>query len=308
MNDEDDNFFSLKGGKKGKSEWLPKEFTRRTVTQAVKKNIYSHLPVFNKVCMVDGVPLFSQVELNVNELCNRTCIFCPRSGDYPNQNLHMDLKLVQSIATQLKDLSFSGIVNICGTGEPLLTKYLEDIVNEFGSRNIKIEIVTNGDKLNLKKIKSLYDAGLSKFVVSMYDGPHQIEHFNNLFAECGIDENFYILRDRWYDEDKDYGVIYTNRTGAMGDAESSPSARPCYYPSYALYIDWNGDVLLCCQDSYNRTIIIGNIEKRTLLDIWKDETFLKFRKPLKEGNRCKAPCSNCSANGMVYGRHHAEVW
>ncbi len=290
------------------SSWLPKDFTERTLTKAIKKNIDRKRPSIDEVTLINGVPLFSWIELNVNELCNRRCIFCPRSGDYPNQNLHMDLELVDSIASQLVEVGFDGTINISGTGEALLTKQLVDLVKKFGDRELGIEIVTNGDKLTSSLIKNLYCSGLTQLVVSMYEGQEQIEYFNNLFTECGIDKKLYTLRDRWYDEDKDYGLLYTNRTGALGGELPDSEKRACYYPYYAIYIDWNGDILLCCQDSYNRTIILGNAYTKSLWDIWTSQKYFEYRKILKDGNRCKAPCSNCNANGMVFGANHAESW
>ena len=64
------------------------------------------------------------------------------------------------------------------------------------------------------------------------------------------------LEMRWYEEDEDYGLMFTNRTGIMGGKIKSPHERPCYYTHYATYIDLNGDVLLCCQDMYNRTKVL----------------------------------------------------
>ena len=293
---------------KTKQKWLPKDFTPKTVTTAVKKNIERKRPSIDDVFKVDGVPLFSWVELNVNELCNRKCVFCPRSEDYPNQNLHMDISLAESIAQQLSDLEFQGSVNISGTGESLLTKHLPGIVKQFGDKDIRIEIVTNGDKLTPKIINDLYTAGLTQLVVSMYDGPEQIEYFNNLFKECEVSSELYTLRDRWYDESEDYGLIYTNRAGSMGEKLSSSVVRPCYYPHYALYIDWNGDILLCCQDMYNRTVVFGNVKERKIIDIWKDQKFDEFRKKLKAADRSLSPCNNCTANGLVFGKNHAAAW
>jgi radical SAM protein with 4Fe4S-binding SPASM domain len=278
--------------------------------ESIKQNIERKVPKINDVKIYNGFPLFSFVELNVNELCNRTCVFCPRHDPktYPNLNLHMDLSLAELIATQLESVGFKGIVNISGTGEATLTTYLPDIVKKFGDRNIHIEIVTNGDFLKPKLISDLYSSGLKQLVVSMYDGPEQIEHFNNLFDECGIDKDLYTLRDRWYDEDEDYGLIYTNRAGSMGEKLLFPHERPCYYPHYAAYIDWNGDVLLCCQDMYNRTVIFGNILEKKLVDIWVDKKLNDFRKKLVKGERTISPCNNCTANGMVFGENHSKLW
>ena len=115
--------------------------------KGMKDNIERKQPSINKVTMHDDIPLFSFLELNINEICNRRCPFCPRSNPktYPNRNVHMDVGIAKSIAEQLKVLEFKGIVNVSGTGEPLLTKYIVDIDKEFGDRGIHIEIVTNGD-------------------------------------------------------------------------------------------------------------------------------------------------------------------
>ena len=278
--------------------------------ESIKQNIERKVPKINDVKIYNGFPLFSFVELNVNELCNRTCVFCPRVDPktYPNLNLHMDLELAELISVQLESVGFKGIVNISGTGEATLTKYLPDIVKKFSDRNIHTEIVTNGDFLKPKLISDLYSSGLKQLVVSMYDGPEQIEYFNNLFDECGIDKDLYTLRDRWYDEDEDYGLIYTNRAGSMGEKLLSPHERPCYYPHYATYIDWNGDVLLCCQDMYNRTEIFGNVLEKKLVDIWVDKKLNDFRKKLVKGERTISPCNNCTANGMVFGENHSKSW
>jgi len=278
--------------------------------ESIKQNIERKIPKINDVKIYNGFPLFSFVELNVNELCNRTCVFCPRVDPktYPNQNLHMDIELASEISKQLLEVGFDGIVNISGTGEATLTKHLPLIVKKFGDKKIHIEIVTNGDFLKPKLVSDLYSSGLKQLVVSMYDGPEQIEYFNNLFDECGIDEDLYTLRDRWYDEEDDYGLIYTNRAGSMGEKLLSPHERPCYYPHYATYIDWNGDVLLCCQDMYNRTVKFGNVKDKPLFDIWVDKQLMDYRKKLVKGERTISPCNNCTANGMVFGENHSKLW
>ena len=278
--------------------------------ESIKQNIERKIPKINDVKIYNGFPLFSFVELNVNELCNRTCVFCPRVDPktYPNQNLHMDIELASEISKQLLEVGFDGIVNISGTGEATLTKHLSLIVKKFGDKKIHIEIVTNGDFLKPKLVSDLYSSGLKQLVISMYDGPEQIEYFNNLFDECGIDEDLYTLRDRWYEEDEDYGLIYTNRAGSMGEKLLSPHERPCYYPHYATYIDWNGDVLLCCQDMYNRTVKFGNVLEKKLVDIWVDKRLDDFRKKLVKGERTISPCNNCTANGMVFGENHSRLW
>tara|TARA_R110001583_G_scaffold84781_5_gene222669 strand:- start:9196 stop:10104 length:909 start_codon:yes stop_codon:yes gene_type:complete len=299
------------------------EVSKKSMKKGMKDNIERKQPSIDEVVLYKGVPLFSFIELNINELCNRVCPFCPRVDpkNYPNQNIHMSIELAENIAEQLKELNFTGIVNISGTGEPLLTKYITDIVSAFGKRRIHIEIVTNGDVLQSQKgsdlIKDLYASGLQQFVVSMYDGPEQIESFNTLFDSCGIDRSLYSLRDRWYDESEDYGLLYTNRAGNIGFEHLSETAKQklmnsgksaCFYTHYSMMIDWNGDALLCCQDMYNRTVKFGNIKHKPLIDIWRDAKLMEFRNKLKNGERSSSPCNNCNANGRIFGHNHAESW
>jgi len=282
--------------------------------EGMKKNIERKQPSINDVVVMNGVPLFSFIELNINEICNRVCAFCPRSEPdvYPNQNIHMDLEIAETISKQLQEINFKGIVNISGTGEPLLTKYIVDIVKLFGSKGIHVEIVTNGDVLTKKNgkalIKDLYKAGLCQFVVSMYDGPEQIEYFTNLFSDCGIENSLYTLRDRWYDESEEYGLLYTNRAGYIKNSLKKFKDSPCYYPHYSMYIDWNGDVLLCCQDMYNRTAKFGNVKEKSMLEIWTDPRLIEYRNKLANGDRSLSPCNGCNANGKIFGQNHANMW
>lgn len=282
--------------------------------EGMKKNIDRKKSTINEVVKLNGSPLFSFVEININELCNRVCQFCPRNDPktYPNQNLHMSLETATKIANQLQEINFSGIVNISGTGEPLLTKHVVDIVSIFGQKNIHVEIVTNGDTLKKNNgkilIKQLYDAGLQQFVVSLYDGPEQVEYFNSLFENCGINDSQYTLRDRWYDESEEYGLLYTNRAGYIKNSLKKNEDTACYYTHYAMYIDWNGDILLCCQDMYNRTTKFGNVNDKSLMEIWLDPKLMEYRKRLGTGDRSLSPCNNCNANGRIFGENHKKVW
>ena len=70
-------------------------------------------------------------------------------------------------------------------------------------------------------MQDLYLSKASKVLVSMYDGPEQIEKFNKMTKQANVPEDFIILRDRWYDKYNDFGVKLTNRAGtiSVGDQE-----------------------------------------------------------------------------------------
>jgi len=278
--------------------------------ETILKNIERKSVFVDKVQIADGKPLFSWIDLNITELCNRKCAFCPRSNNnvYPNQNLNISVSLCKKIADELRSLNYEGAVVLSGYGEPMLHPNLIEIVKILGA-GIHLEMITNGDSLNTMIVKKLFENGLDVIVVSMYDGPHQIEHFENIFNESGIDKSCYILRDRWYDIEEDYGVKLTNRAGmvSIGNQAEVDQTRPCHYPFYSMMIDWNGDVMLCVQD-WNKKVKMGNISLNPILSVWHSTNFSKYRYVLGKGERCLSPCINCNTNGTLHGKNHLEIW
>jgi radical SAM protein with 4Fe4S-binding SPASM domain len=266
--------------------------------------------VDDEIVFFKKLPMPSWIELSIIDVCNRSCIFCPKSDPSiaPDTYQRMQLVLIDKLAKDLKEIDYKGSVVLCGYGEPMLHKE----VNEISKRLAKVsfvEVVTNGDTLNSNKITELYNSNVNKLLVSMYDGPEQIEKFKKMTLESKVPKDFVILRDRWYDKNKDYGLKLTNRTGtiSVGEQEKVGTYDKCYYPSYQLLIDWNGDVFLCPQD-WQRRITMGNIMQKSLFDIWTGKIFEKYRKNLLQGKRCDSPCTLCNAEGTILGKNHATAW
>jgi radical SAM protein with 4Fe4S-binding SPASM domain len=243
--------------------------------------------------------LFSWVDINPTELCNRTCSFCPRGVDYPNTNLHITDDVIEKIGIDLEEVDFQGMINICGNGEPLLSKNLIPLISCLSK--FSIELVTNGDELVEGRIVELYDAGIDYINVSLYDGEHQLDEFHNLFERCGIPESNYTLREYWVVPDG-----FANRAGSL-DFGNPRINESCYYLHYSIQIDWNGDVLFCVQSVYNKSITHGNILETSMKDIWYGESMSKYRELLKE-NRHHSPCNKCDVIGTRFGENFVDEW
>ena len=132
------------------------------------------------------IPLFSLVEISDSGTCNRSCSFCPRSDE--NWIKKFDSKefikpqLHESIVSQLKDLEYNGIVVYSGFNEPLLNKNIYKNISQTRNYlpNAKIELITNGDVLNKKRILRLFESGLSTLLISVYDGPEDMDKFQQM--------------------------------------------------------------------------------------------------------------------------------
>ena len=283
----------------------------KKIYKTIKYNIKRRTVIVDdQLVFYKNIPIPSWIELSIIDVCNRACIFCPKSDSKiaPNTYQKMKMPLINKITSNLKKIKFKGSVTLCGYGEPLLHKDIYEISRKLSECSF-VEVVTNGDPLNPSIIKNLYNSNVNKLLISLYDGPEQIKKFKKMTIEAGVPSDFVILRDRWYDAKKDFGVKLTNRTGTIkiGNQDSNETFTYCYYPSYSVMIDWDGNVYLCPQD-WQRKISMGNIMQTNFFDIWKDKMISKYRKNLLAGKRCDSPCNECNAEGTILGYKHANAW
>ncbi len=278
--------------------------------ETIKKNLERRSQAVDIVELHNSVPKPTWIELSLIDACNRKCTFCPKADDKvaPDTYQRMNEKIINQIHDQLKEIKFSGTIALCGYGEPLLHKEIDKIINKL-SLVSHVELITNGDVLSSKRLQDLFLSKIGKVLISMYDGPEQIEKFKKMTKQANVPEELVILRDRWYDKYNDFGVKLTNRAGTLdvGDQDAVNQNDPCFYPTYQLLIDWNGDVFLCPQD-WQRRVTMGNIMQDSISNIWTNSMMTKFRKNLLKGKRCMSPCSECNADGKLLGKNHAKIW
>ena len=252
------------------------------------------------------------VEVNTTELCNRTCVFCPRHDPkvYPNRNLHMTIKGATVIADQLRSIAFKGKVSLSGFGENLLNPEFKRIVSTFKQRLPKatVECNTNGDRLTKEVIDDLFLRHLDFLYINLYDGPEQIDHFEPMLVD--IDRSKVKYRAHYNEED--YGLFINNRSGTIDwlniDEEdiTKLQGKRCHYPFYKMFVDWNGDVLFCSND-WGKEHVVGNLLQEDIRNVWLGKEMRKIRKRLAKGDRTHSPCDKCSVNGTLFGEKSFNI-
>jgi radical SAM protein with 4Fe4S-binding SPASM domain len=276
--------------------------------------------VRDKLRLIDGVPVFSIVEFNIAGLCNRSCTFCPVSDTsfYVKKNEFIDLQLYSKIMDDLKKINYAGKLLFSAFSEPLLHKGVFDLIRISREKlpESRIEIVSNGDVLNLERLKKLFEAGLDTISLSLYDGPFQVEKFTEMRQAAGLGEKHVVLRRRYFD-DGNYGMTISNRTGLVDSNQyrdehenkinELPLKEACYYPFYMTLIDYNGDMLLCPHD-WRKTKKIGNLAAEDFWDLWQNKYLSAVRKMLAAENRSFAPCKTCDVRGRVIGQDSFDAW
>jgi len=276
-------------------------------------NVQDHISYRNKRYLKANIgnPLLlglGVVEINPTELCNRTCSFCPRSDPkvYPNRNLQMDIGIAEKIVADLSSANYTGDIHITGFGEPTLNPNIFELIKIFSK--FYTEIITNGDRLLSGQIthQQFSDAGLSMLIVDCYDGDEQYYKMQDLLKDCKINYRIRNHHDTGEPElIKQYN--YNNRGGLVQEAETL--FRPCWLPFYKAFVDWDGEVRLCCNDWSRKQEPFGNIKTKNFADIWMSQKFIDVRNKLNKGERSKlSACKNCNTSGTQNGFESVSLW
>ena len=69
---------------------------------------------------------------------------------------------------------------------------------------------------------------------------------------------------------------------------------------------WNADILFCAND-WTREIIVGNLLKQSIQEIWMSKKMKEIRLRLIKGDRTHSPCSKCSVKGTLFGKPSFDI-
>jgi radical SAM protein with 4Fe4S-binding SPASM domain len=195
----------------------------------------------------------------------------------------MGRELYLLLLQQLVQLGFSGEINFHFYAEPLLNKRLAWFSAQAKEQLPKSTIVlyTNGDFLSAARYRQLRESGVDVFYVTRHDDDVP-DWLLPLLAERDV-----VL---------DYGskIKLNNRGGYLGPPKDPRvHSFPCVYPSLAIIVTIDGNILPCSCD-FDEKMSFGNIKERSLHEIWNSERAVSFRRSVLAGHRSQYDlCRNC---------------
>ncbi len=267
----------------------------------------------------DGFPVFSSIEINIHGSCNRRCAFCPRVDEklWPNLDERLDISLWEKVLKELKENNYKGRIGFSGFSEPFLHPELLKLVKLHSKYlpNNKIEITTNGDYIEEENTRELFDNGLHAIKISLYTNQKNAVKFEKIRKQLKLDTDRFFVRGRNKGSKNDFGLVLNNRAGSVDytkigkkdQIKTLPLQQGCNYPMFKIFMDYNGDCLLCSND-WKKKKIIGNAKKENIYKIWVNEKINNVRKKLLNNDRNYDPCIACDVNGLLNGHEHAMAW
>lgn len=234
-----------------------------------------------------------RIEINPTELCNLKCSFCPRSQGYPNSNLNVSEETCLEIRKQLDVSGYNNKVSITGRGEPTLTKNFKRILYILLENKPMYDVYmnTNGKKLDdLQDMFHLFwRINLDIYDVDVNVYQHAVEKYrewNNIDVRHRPDTGA-----GYIEYNKKCGAKFSNRGGVLG---TNNNKSPCGFLFNKIYINWNGDYNLCCDD-WHHQMVLSNIHEQDIVEYVNNNKTLKYYRDMHmSGKRdCLHICGGC---------------
>lgn len=223
------------------------------------------------------------------------------------------------------------VLRLIGNGEPTLNKNLASFVEKAKKAETfeRIEITTNGTLLTKDLSLKLISAGLDTLKVSLeaidedtfFDIAKVKINIDSLFenikffydnrCDCKLyikttnialnDDKIDVFLNKW-GEICDY-IFIENISDIWPEFSGSSNLKRyndtkehivnpiCIQPFELLSVTADGDVMPCCAD-WKRKLLLGNINKNPLIDIWNGEELRNMRINLLKKNNID-PCIQC---------------
>ncbi|MCL5277920.1 MAG: SPASM domain-containing protein [Deltaproteobacteria bacterium] len=271
------------------------------------------------------------ISLELTNACNARCIMCPR--DQLNRKIGtIGMDVVKKLCTDASGKPL-GKINMFGFGESLLHPRLIDIIGYVKKAlpEVELNLSTNAQILDDKLAIGLLESGIDRINIDI-DGVtrrtyenirrqldfervnnntrHLIQARNKLHSRVKISVTI-IDMDITHGEipafkrtwthlaDTVYVNHYNTWIGIFPDrntheAGMGNSAFPCKNPWKEMVVNYDGSVAFCCMD-FNSTIVLGNVMKQTVEQIWRGEEMERLRRMHLEGRYEEIPiCSKCN--------------
>lgn len=249
------------------------------------------------------------VLIETRSKCNGTCTFCPASAltDERNDEL-MSMDIFNKIIVDLAKIDYSNRVSLFNNNEPFLDKRIYEIVQITRKALPKafIELKSNGTLLNAKKVIKIFEAGLDMLNINDYtkDNKHT-KNIENLKKELSNSRRFNINNN--VSSAKRINIELRQMSAVLGSrGGKSPNKKkfynpyknePCMRSTEMITINPRGNVGVCCED-YASTLIVGNVNEKSIYKIWTSENYVSIRKSLLKGNRSiNEICKKCDHIG-----------
>ena len=268
---------------------------------------------------------FKKVYIEISNICNLSCSFCPGTKRAPKIMEPDEFKTVITKVAPFTDYVYFHLL-----GEPLLHPNLKDYLNICEEHGLKVIITTNGTLLNKQGDVLLRSDSHYKTVISLHSFEANLnqnfdEYINDClnYAKAAEGEKIVVLR-LWNNGGEDklnqeiFQKIETRFPAPWRETRGGKQIGNNIYIQFGDKFDWpdienknlnetafcygmrdqigvlcDGTVVPCCLDN-NGEINLGNILNADLDDIINSPRALNIYNGFSNRKACEELCKKCS--------------
>ena len=240
------------------------------------------------------IPLFQNLEIETNSMCNRTCVTCLRNST-PDKNSvsswfeenYLPLDIFESVLDQAWSLGHRGTVCLSHYNEPLMDPRIATLVALAKGKGFNhVFFGSNADFLT-EEIAHNLDGVIDYIGFSFYmKDPKRSERkkwVQSLFKKSKITMG-----------DGDHMITHYSPNADVVQISKKYKENNCLRPQKRLIINHKGDMLMCCDDLTGH-FDLGNVSNNTLEELWYSKKHQDYVIALtKKGGRCiHSHCLSC---------------
>ena len=235
--------------------------------------------------------IFERVNIETCSWCNLKCNFCPFSR-YKREKRIMPWDIYAKIIDELSDINYSGTIAFHIINEPFLDNMLFERLEYARKRCPEAFLLldTNGTLLTEEKLKKALKY-LDKIIIDDYRGILIKKIKKWRLSKEEMEKISFVP----------YKKFYPHKINSkLGDVKIPSIAKRrlplkqfCEDPFVRMAINYDGKVLLCCEDFRGRAVI-GDVRTQNLMDIWRSEKLNNIRRKLLNFDRNFFPCNICN--------------
>ena len=247
------------------------------------------------------IPNFTEIEVEVINRCNNDCPFCPvnRNNDTRKPN-RMEEDIFHNLIEQLRSIQFKGTIKFHSNNEPLLDNRIYDFIEYSRSRLPEVNHImfTNGSLLDVDKFLRLTKS-LNQLVIDNYDDDMNLIPPIQKIMDANFTRDFKcdvaITMRKKNQKLRTRGGKAPNR---INEQNKFAPKSPCVLPFCQMIIRPDGTAAKCCNDPMDE-IVLGDLHKQTILEIWRGKAYQKLRKEMYFNGRHKIKgCTYCDLFGL----------
>lgn len=262
------------------------------------------------------------VEIEVHSYCNRQCWFCPNSFiDRHSRRAYLPAETYEAILANLAEIDYDQILSFSRYNEPLADRVILDRLKAAHQTipKARLHLNTNGDYLTPAYLEELYEAGLRSMKIQIYlqnDETYTDERVQvrakQILDKLGLPAALLVDKpDEWLE----YGLAYrdmeitlyarnfrrngTDRGGLLDIRPVDARKMPCLMPVWAIYVDYTGHMVPCCNirsdAPSHQPYILGRLSPETdIFSIYTGPKAAAFRRLVLNFKEKQGVCSHCS--------------